>query len=78
MSRCTTEFVLDGTDVLLITASLNCEFRFVGGWPESDCCFPAADPAVIDCTCELPKTHNAKRYLCIPVWDTHGLFTTSP
>ncbi|KAJ1286320.1 hypothetical protein BS78_03G343900 [Paspalum vaginatum] len=47
---------------------------FVGGWPSSVEHLPPGDPAVIDCTCELPKssTLSNNAYLCIATWDTRA------
>ncbi|XP_042515848.1 uncharacterized protein YnbD-like [Macadamia integrifolia] len=51
-----------------------CEGLYVGGWPSSLDKLPPGDPAIIDCTCELPRSteisHNA--YLCVPTWDTRS------
>ncbi|PKU87808.1 uncharacterized protein LOC110092594 [Dendrobium catenatum] len=50
------------------------EGLFVGGWPSSLEHLPPGNPAVIDCTCELPRSsalwHNA--YICIATWDTRA------
>ncbi|GJN17097.1 hypothetical protein PR202_gb04137 [Eleusine coracana subsp. coracana] len=47
---------------------------FVGGWPSSVEHLPPGDPAVIDCTCELPKssTLSDNAYLCVATWDTRA------
>ena len=47
---------------------------FVGGWPSSVEHLPPCDPAVIDCTCELPKspTLSNNAYLCVATWDTRA------
>lgn len=47
---------------------------FVGGWPSSIEHLPPGDPAVIDCTCELPKSSTLSKnaYLCIATWDTRA------
>jgi hypothetical protein len=47
---------------------------FVGGWPSSVEHLPPCDPAVIDCTCELPKspTLSKNAYLCVATWDTRA------
>ncbi|AQK99300.1 Uncharacterized protein YnbD [Zea mays] len=47
---------------------------FVGGWPSSVEHLPPGDPAIIDCTCELPKssTISNNAYLCIATWDTRA------
>ncbi|XP_043698619.1 uncharacterized protein YnbD-like [Telopea speciosissima] len=51
-----------------------CEGLYVGGWPSSLDNLPPGDPAIIDCTCELPRitaiSQNA--YLCVPTWDTRS------
>ncbi|KAF8397895.1 hypothetical protein HHK36_016820 [Tetracentron sinense] len=51
-----------------------CEGLYVGGWPYSVDTLPPGDPAVIDCTCELPRSEVIMRnaYLCIPTWDTRA------
>ncbi|XP_027159708.1 uncharacterized protein LOC113761082 [Coffea eugenioides] len=51
-----------------------CEGVYVGGWPFSPDKLPPGNPAVIDCTCELPrKTElSGHAYLCIPTWDTRS------
>ncbi|KAJ6853737.1 uncharacterized protein M6B38_114040 [Iris pallida] len=50
------------------------EGLYVGGWPSSPDRFPPGEPAVIDCTCELPRTSVVPKdaYLCIPTWDTRS------
>ncbi|KAG0487995.1 hypothetical protein HPP92_006806 [Vanilla planifolia] len=47
---------------------------FVGGWPTSLEHLPPGDPAIIDCTCELPRSSalSNNAYLCIPTWDTRA------
>ncbi|XP_066310278.1 uncharacterized protein [Miscanthus floridulus] len=47
---------------------------FVGGWPSSVEHLPPGDPAIIDCTCELPKssTISNNAYLCVATWDTRA------
>ncbi|CAI9091364.1 OLC1v1026380C1 [Oldenlandia corymbosa var. corymbosa] len=47
---------------------------YVGGWPSSVEKMPPGNPAVIDCTCELPrKTEISKHaYMCVPTWDTRS------
>lgn len=47
---------------------------FVGGWPRLQADVPPGSPAVVDCTCELPRSSTALPlpYLCIPTWDTRG------
>ncbi|OVA06006.1 Dual specificity phosphatase [Macleaya cordata] len=51
-----------------------CEGVYVGGWPYSLETLPPGDPAIIDCTCELPRTRAVSQnsYLCIPTWDTRA------
>ncbi|KAF8403281.1 hypothetical protein HHK36_011383 [Tetracentron sinense] len=51
-----------------------CEGLYVGGWPSSLDKLPPNDPAIIDCTCELPRNVALSRnpYLCIPTWDTRA------
>ncbi|XP_052199665.1 uncharacterized protein LOC127806420 [Diospyros lotus] len=49
------------------------EGLFVGGWPYSPEKLPPGKPAIIDCTCELPRKFEVSgghSYLCIPTWDT--------
>lgn len=50
------------------------EGLFVGGWPSSLEHLPPGDPAVIDCTCELPRSSVLSRnaYLCFAIWDTRA------
>lgn len=51
-----------------------CEGLYVGGWPYSLDKLPPVDPAIIDCTCELPRIAALSRnaYLCVPMWDTRA------
>ncbi|XP_077230372.1 uncharacterized protein LOC143863550 [Tasmannia lanceolata] len=51
-----------------------CEGVYVGGWPSSSAEVPPGEPAIIDCTCELPRSSDLSRnaYLCIPTWDTRA------
>ncbi|XP_058182552.1 uncharacterized protein LOC131300635 [Rhododendron vialii] len=51
-----------------------CEGLYVGGWPSSPEKLPPGNPAVIDCTCELPRNleFSGHAYLCIPTWDTRS------
>lgn len=51
-----------------------CEGIYVGGWPFLPEDVPPGEPAVIDCTCELPRSDCVRDlpYLCIPTWDTRG------
>ncbi|KAF6165946.1 hypothetical protein GIB67_012843 [Kingdonia uniflora] len=51
-----------------------CEGVYVGGWPSSLDKLPPGNPAVIDCTAELPRTEVVKNnaYLCVPTWDTRS------
>ncbi|XP_059309839.1 uncharacterized protein LOC132060965 [Lycium ferocissimum] len=48
---------------------------YVGGWPCSLDKLPPGNPAIIDCTCEMPRmlefTGN-HAFLCIPTWDTRA------
>ncbi|WOL01599.1 hypothetical protein Cni_G10316 [Canna indica] len=50
------------------------ERLYVGGWPTAMSRLPPGDPAVIDCTCELPRSYfvPAESYLCIPLWDSRS------
>ncbi|KAH0682013.1 hypothetical protein KY289_019765 [Solanum tuberosum] len=51
------------------------EGLYVGGWPCSLDKLPPGNPAIIDCTCEMPRmlefTGN-HAFLCIPTWDTRS------
>ncbi|KAK9127766.1 hypothetical protein Syun_016563 [Stephania yunnanensis] len=52
-----------------------CDGVYVGGWPFSLDRLPPGDPAVIDCTCELPRSvavSSSCAYLCVPTWDTRA------
>lgn len=51
-----------------------CEGIFVGGWPSSPDRLPPCNPAILDCTCELPRCLEVSgpSYLCIPTWDTRS------
>ena len=33
---------------------------------------PASRPALLDCTCELPRMMDDVPYHNLPMWDTHG------
>ncbi|KAK3035034.1 hypothetical protein RJ639_033948 [Escallonia herrerae] len=48
------------------------EGLYVGGWPSSLDKLPPGNPAIIDCTCELPRkvVSSGHAYLCVPTWDT--------
>ncbi|XP_020106581.1 uncharacterized protein LOC109722835 [Ananas comosus] len=50
------------------------EGLYVGGWPYSLDQLPPGGPAVIDCTCELPRSSFIPKdeYLCIATWDTRS------
>nr|CAD1817880.1 unnamed protein product [Ananas comosus var. bracteatus] len=50
------------------------EGLYVGGWPSSLEDLPPGNPAVIDCTCELPRSSavSGSAYLCIATWDTRA------
>uniref|UniRef100_A0A1D1YMN6 Uncharacterized protein ynbD n=1 Tax=Anthurium amnicola TaxID=1678845 RepID=A0A1D1YMN6_9ARAE len=50
------------------------EGLYVGGWPSSLDHLPPGEPAVIDCTCELPRSSALSRnaYLCVATWDTRA------
>ncbi|KMZ56995.1 Dual specificity phosphatase, catalytic domain containing protein,expressed [Zostera marina] len=52
------------------------EGLYVGRWPSlCDGNLPADDPAIIDCTCELPRSSSVLRnspYICVPTWDTRS------
>jgi hypothetical protein len=47
---------------------------FVGGWPSLQSDLPDGVQAVLDCTCELPRSLCVQGlpYLCVPTWDTRG------
>ncbi|KAL5716838.1 hypothetical protein ACHQM5_009954 [Ranunculus cassubicifolius] len=47
---------------------------YVGGWPSSLEKLPPGNPAIIDCTCELPRNSTMLRnpYLCVATWDTRA------
>ncbi|KAJ4827292.1 hypothetical protein Tsubulata_051368 [Turnera subulata] len=51
-----------------------CEGVYVGGWPHSPDKLPPGNPAIVDCTCELPRLEEFKghSYLCVPTWDTRS------
>ncbi|XP_073021243.1 uncharacterized protein [Primulina eburnea] len=50
------------------------EGLYVGGWPCSPDKLPPGNPAIIDCTCELPRKMEVSghAYFCIPTWDTRA------
>ncbi|KAK8969928.1 hypothetical protein KSP40_PGU004299 [Platanthera guangdongensis] len=50
------------------------EGLYVGGWPSSKKHLPPGEPAVIDCTCELPRSSVVPEdaYLCLAIWDTRA------
>lgn len=47
---------------------------YVGGWPFQPSDVPPGNPAIIDCTCELPRSECVKDlpYMCIPTWDSRA------
>ncbi|KAK3407919.1 hypothetical protein EUGRSUZ_J00258 [Eucalyptus grandis] len=51
-----------------------CEGVYVGGWPSSLDKLPPGDPAIVDCTCELPRRPELRghAYFCVPTWDTRS------
>uniref|UniRef100_A0A7N0TFI6 Tyrosine specific protein phosphatases domain-containing protein n=1 Tax=Kalanchoe fedtschenkoi TaxID=63787 RepID=A0A7N0TFI6_KALFE len=51
-----------------------CDGVYVGGWPCTAAGMPPGNPAVIDCTAELPRKSEfaGQAYLCIPTWDTRS------
>ncbi|KAI3995133.1 hypothetical protein MKX01_031935 [Papaver californicum] len=51
-----------------------CEGVYVGGWPYSLKTLPPGEPAIIDCTAELPRTLAVSHccYFSIPTWDTRA------
>ncbi|KAH7415042.1 hypothetical protein KP509_14G024600 [Ceratopteris richardii] len=50
------------------------EGLYVGGWPFQPSDVPPGSPAIIDCTCELPRSECVRGlpYLCIPTWDSRA------
>ncbi|WOK92863.1 hypothetical protein Cni_G01555 [Canna indica] len=50
------------------------EGLYVGGCPSSLEHLPPGRPAVIDCTCELPRSSAlaSNAYLCVATWDTRA------
>lgn len=50
------------------------EGLYLGGWPSSLDRLPPGEPAIIDCTCELPRDSSSSKnaYMCIPAWDTRS------
>ena len=50
------------------------EGLYVGGWPYAPDKLPPGNPAIVDCTCELPRKREitGSAYLCIPTWDTRS------
>ena len=49
------------------------ESLYVGGWPSSPDKLPPGNPAIIDCTAELPRVcWSDQSYLCVPTWDTRS------
>jgi len=45
---------------------------YIGGWPEQVDWLPHVKPAILDVTCELPRTYMDTAYLVLPTWDTQG------
>ncbi|KAL1557761.1 hypothetical protein AAHA92_08304 [Salvia divinorum] len=50
------------------------EGLYVGGWPYAPDKLPPGNPAIVDCTCELPRKKEVRgsAYLCVPTWDTRS------
>jgi hypothetical protein len=48
------------------------ERLYIGGWPEQPGWLPPVQPAILDVTCELPRTYTDSEYLMLPTWDTQG------
>ncbi|KAL7260007.1 hypothetical protein ACSBR1_005798 [Camellia fascicularis] len=50
------------------------EGLYIGGWPYSPEKLPPGNPAIVDCTCELPRNleFSGHAYLCISTWDTRA------
>ena len=46
--------------------------RYLGGWPARHTMAPEGSPAILDCTCELPRMLPQLPYHNLPMWDTHG------
>lgn len=46
--------------------------RYLGGWPARQALAPEGAPAILDCTCELPRMLHDLPYHNLPMWDTHG------
>lgn len=42
---------------------------YIGGWPEQPGWLPEGNPAIVDVTCELPRTCTDSAYLVLPTWD---------
>ncbi|MCO5559768.1 hypothetical protein L7F22_013371 [Adiantum nelumboides] len=51
---------------------------YVGGWPFQTSDVPPGNPALIDCTCELPRSKcvGDLPYLCVPTWDSRAPLAT--
>ena len=64
----------DTSEALLTRSACS---RYLGGWPASLAMTPKGDPAILDCTCELPRMQRHLPYLNLPVWDTHGMHCSS-
>lgn len=45
---------------------------YIGGWPEQPGWLPSVQPAILDVTCELPRTYADSEYLMLPTWDTQA------
>ncbi|GAA0140076.1 hypothetical protein LIER_01497 [Lithospermum erythrorhizon] len=50
------------------------EGLYVGGWPSTNEKMPPGNPAIIDCTCELPRVMQVtgQAYMCVPTFDTRS------
>lgn len=46
---------------------------YIGGWPEQPGWLPPVQLAILDVTCELPRTYMDTEYLMLPTWDTQGV-----
>ncbi len=56
----------------IMQRTFSCLCRYLGGWPASPNMLPEGAPAILDCTCELPRVQRHLPYDNLPIWDTHG------
>jgi hypothetical protein len=59
----------------LLSCLLPCAAGSTGGWPEQPSWLPDVKPAILDVTCELPRTFMGSAYIMLPTWDTQGDLT---